>query len=1064
MFLLSLLVPGAAMAAFGLTTNATDYTVDTGAGLVFKVRRMDTGSSTQSAGDIMSLVFNGVEYQDTSRGSQLNSGFDYLYTGVSAVAVSAAVVNTDYVKVTVVAGDLTHYYLARKGYPHITMATYFTSEPSTLGLCRYIVRIPASKLPNGPAPSDIRNNTDAIESADIFGMADGATRSKHYSNQRLKDWSSIGATGAGVGVWMVRSNHEGDSGGPFYRSLLNQCGDDQEITYIINYGEAQTEAFRTGILNGPYTLAFTNGGVPTAIDTAWVANMGLTGYVGASGRGTVTCSAISGRDARYSYTIGFANAAAQYWTDAAAGNGAFQMTGMLPGTYVMSVYKNELSVSTSSVSVAAGGTATLSPIAITTDPSSTVPLWRIGNWDGTPTEFLNGDRITTMHPSDVRLSSWSPGPYIVGASSPAAGMPCYHWKDVNGGQIVQFNLAPNQLVASTVRIGITSAYAGGRPRISVNSWTAANPSASSQPDSRTLTVGTYRGNNATYTFSVPTSALVAGTNTLTIVPISGSGSTGFLSAGYSLDCLDMYQGTARTVSIPAAPTTFTAIPSNGQVTLNWSASQAATGYTLQRSAAKGGPYSDLAAGVTSTAYTDIGLRNGSTYYYVVSASNTSGGGPNSLEASATPAGPASRAHLRFDENTGTTAVDSLANGWHGTLVNGPTWAAGRINGAVDLDGADDHVTLPAGIVAGLGDFTISAWVKLNSVSNWARIFDFGSGADRYMFLTPKNSATNVVRFAISSGGIGVEQKLDGSAALPSGTWTHVAVTLSGTAGTLYVNGTAVGTNAAMTTAPFSLGNTPQNYLGKSQFASDPYLNGLVDEVRIHGRALSAAEVASLAAPPAAPAGLSATAGASQVALSWNAVTGASQYSVMRAIANGGPYTVASGSVPGTAFTDSNLTNGTTYYYVVAAADGVAESASSAQVSATPVQTFAQWRAAAFPGQSDPVVAGPAADPDRDGYANLTEYFMARNPMLSEPGSAMSSALDGQGNVVLTFRMSKNLSGVTYVVQQSSDLNTWVNTGVQATVLGDQGTYYLMKATVPKGSQSKVFLRLSITGS
>src|SRR6185436_16603904 len=72
-----------AAGAFGLKTNSDYYTVDTGGGLVFKVRRTDNGVSTQSAGDLMSLVYNGVEYQDQSRGSQVNSGFDFLYTGVS---------------------------------------------------------------------------------------------------------------------------------------------------------------------------------------------------------------------------------------------------------------------------------------------------------------------------------------------------------------------------------------------------------------------------------------------------------------------------------------------------------------------------------------------------------------------------------------------------------------------------------------------------------------------------------------------------------------------------------------------------------------------------------------------------------------------------------------------------------------------------------------------------------------------------------------------------------------------------------------------------------------------
>ena len=539
-FAAALFLPAvSAFAAFGLTTATDYYQVDTGAGLVFKVRRTDNGVSTQSAGDIMSLVWNGVEYQDQSRGSQVTSGFDYLYSGVSAVSVSAAVVNTDYIKITVQAGNLTHYYMARNGYPHIYMGDYFTTEPDIHGLVRYIFRIQQAKLPNGPTPSDLRNTTTTIESGDVFAQADGQTRSKHYSNQRVKDWSYIGATGSSVGMWVVRDNNEGASGGPFYRCLLNQCGTDQEITYIVNYGEVQTEAFRTGILNA-YTFVATTGATPGAIDTSWFANMGLSGYLAASGRGRVTGVGINGRDTNYAYTVGFANSTAQYWTGAAASNGYFNCTGMRPGTYTMTVYKNELAVDTRSVTVTAGGTLALNSFTVANDPSSVAAIWRIGNWDGSPQEFRNGSLITTMHPSDPRLASWSPGTYVVGSSGNSS-FPCYQWKDVNGSQAVQFTLTSAQAAAAhTVRVGITIAYSGARPKISVNSWSSSNPSASSQPGTRSLTVGSYRGNNTTYTFSVPASAFVTGTNTLTIIPISGTAGTGYLSPGYSIDCVDFY--------------------------------------------------------------------------------------------------------------------------------------------------------------------------------------------------------------------------------------------------------------------------------------------------------------------------------------------------------------------------------------------------------------------------------------------------------------------------------------------------------------------------------------------
>jgi rhamnogalacturonan endolyase len=525
--------------SFGLSSDANFYTVDTGAGLVFKIRRLDNGVSTQSAGDIASMIYNGVQYQDQSRGSQVNSGFDYLYTGVSAVSVNAEAVGTDYIKVTVVAGSLTHYYIVKKGVNNIYMGTYFTAEPNTLNLARFILRVPIAALPNGPVPSDLRGTTTTVESGDVFGLPNGQTRSKHYSNMRLKDWQYIGATSATAGMWVVRDNNEGNSGGPFYRSLLNQAtATDQELTYIVNYGEAQTEALRTNILNS-YTLVFNDGSAPAPVDTSFFGELGLTGYVAPAGRGRVAGVGITGRDAGYEYTVGFANATAQYWAKADAATGHFDSPGMLPGTYTMKVYKNEYAVDTRSVTVTAGGTVALNTIAIAGDPSAAAPLWRIGDWDGTPAEFINGDKVTTMHPSDVRMASWVPAGYQVGTSNPASGFPAYQWKDVNGTLTITFNLTQSQIANYQLRLGITAAFAGGRPKPQINGWIPANPAASTQPSTRTLTVGTYRGNNTMYTYTVPASELQVGQNVLTLTAISGSSGVTYLSPGYAWDAVDM---------------------------------------------------------------------------------------------------------------------------------------------------------------------------------------------------------------------------------------------------------------------------------------------------------------------------------------------------------------------------------------------------------------------------------------------------------------------------------------------------------------------------------------------
>jgi hypothetical protein len=175
------------------------------------------------------------------------------------------------------------------------------------------------------------------------------------------------------------------------------------------------------------------------------------------------------------------------------------------------------------------------------------------------------------------------------------------------------------------------------------------------------------------------------------------------------------------------------------------------------------------------------------------------------------------------------------------LVYGtPKHVAGKHGKALSFDGTDDYLALP-GRIGDSNDFSFAAWVKWNGGNNWQRIFDLGSGQTSNMFLTPK-SGGNTLRFAIKYNN-GTEQQLNG-AALTAGVWTHVAVTIAGDTGKLFVNGTLVNTNAAMTFNPAQLG-TELNYLGKSQYA-DPLFGGLLDDTRFFNYALTDAQVTALA--------------------------------------------------------------------------------------------------------------------------------------------------------------------------------------------------------------------------
>jgi len=86
---------------------------------------------------------------------------------------------------------------------------------------------------------------------------------------------------------------------------------------------------------------------------------------------------------------------------------------------------------------------------------------------------------------------------------------------------------------------------------------------------------------------------------------------------------------------PAAPTCLTAAAGSGKITLNWNGPlSGAKGYNVKRSTATGGPYKTVATGVTSTTYTNTGLRPGVTYYYVATALNDAGESGHSNQASA----------------------------------------------------------------------------------------------------------------------------------------------------------------------------------------------------------------------------------------------------------------------------------------------------------------------------------------------------------------------------------------------------------------------------------------------
>jgi hypothetical protein len=203
----------------------------------------------------------------------------------------------------------------------------------------------------------------------------------------------------------------------------------------------------------------------------------------------------------------------------------------------------------------------------------------------------------------------------------------------------------------------------------------------------------------------------------------------------------------------------------------------------------------------------------------------------------------------FDENTGTVAADLSPNKNNGTLVNGPAWVAGQIEGGVRFDGTDDYVNLPIGsLLSKLTNSTFAIWANYSQQGGaWQRIFDFGTGETVNMFLTPAigGSNTGQMRFAITISGNGAESQLTAPSRLATG-WHHIAVAINATSMSmqLFLDGDVVAT-AATQRLPSHLGNTTQNWLGRSEYAADAYYVGALDDFRIYDKALNQQQIQDL---------------------------------------------------------------------------------------------------------------------------------------------------------------------------------------------------------------------------
>jgi len=488
---------------------------------------------------------------------------------------------------------------------------------------------------------------------------------------------------------------------------------------------------------------------------------------------------------------------------------------------------------------------------------------------------------------------------------------------------------------------------------------------------------------------------VTGTSTMISGLTNGTPYTFYVTASNSAGTSGPSNFVSATpLAVPSVPTGLTASGSNSQVTLSWTASSGAVSYSVYQGTTAGGESATpIVTGITATTVTISGLSNGTAYFFKVAAVNASGNSGYSNEASATPTGPGSAggtllAYEPFGEAAGplTGASGGGDFGW------GAAWL--EQFGSTVVPGYDVTTTSPLTYtgLATTGNYGIGGYsyqsvgrqldVSANGVfssylsngligapgtSIWISFLlredaNPSNGQINAVYLNPAGGGSSWETNAANTLGIGYFGSTSNDASGNpywslnyAGTTVQTTVPVVQGASTLFVVQVMFGASGGQNQVylfvnPTSLGGSAPTtvsaqYATSSSlaFQSIAYEGGYttnessLDEIRV-GTSYAVVTPAVPAAP-SAPTGLTATAGNAQAVLNWTASTGATSYNVYQGSASGteGATPIATG-VMGTSYTVTGLTNGTTYFFTVAAVNAGGVSGPSNEASATPVVT------------------------------------------------------------------------------------------------------------------------------
>jgi hypothetical protein len=193
-----------------------------------------------------------------------------------------------------------------------------------------------------------------------------------------------------------------------------------------------------------------------------------------------------------------------------------------------------------------------------------------------------------------------------------------------------------------------------------------------------------------------------------------------------------------------------------------------------------------------------------------------------------------------------TVTDSVAQAI-GYVTNSP-FSGPDGSGKLVLDGGGGYVVLPPNLISNYGGLTIETWVTESAATLWERIWDFGANPTFNMFMTA-NAGGGFFRTSFTVTGGGGEQQANYTFTPDTASRHQYVFSLSGATRTakLFLDGVQVGVNTNFTMTPEDVGPTPNTWIGRSQYAADPFFAGSMDEFRVYNGPLSAMQIALNAA-------------------------------------------------------------------------------------------------------------------------------------------------------------------------------------------------------------------------